>query len=113
VATIGLLVLLIDAIVTLASGSTDTAGPLYPAGMLASLIGIIALAIEWYRGGVLPRWTGPTLALGWLLGASPLLGSGGSFLILAGALLAIAVGLHRQASATLAAPAPLDSPVTV
>lgn len=113
IATIGLLVLLVDAIVTLASGSTDTAGPLYPAGMLASLIGIIAMSIEWYSGGVLPRWTGPTLALGWCLGASPILGSGGAFLILAAALLAIAVGLRRQATAPLAAAVELDSPVTV
>jgi hypothetical protein len=105
-------VLLVDAIVTLASGTTDTAGPLYPAGMLVSLIGIIAMAIEWYRGGVLPRWTGPTLALGWFLGATPILGSGGTFLILAAALVAIALGLRRQASAPLAAPAEIDSPVT-
>jgi hypothetical protein len=112
IATIGLLVLLVDAIVTLASGSTDTVGPLYPAGMLVSLIGIIAMAIGWYRSGVLPRWTGPTLALGWCLGATPILGSGGAFLILAAAFLAIAVGLRRQASASLAAPAEMDSPVT-
>ena len=113
IATIGLLVLLVDAIVTLASGSTDTAGPLYPAGMLATLIGIIAMAIEWYRGDALPRWTGPTLALGWFLGATPILGSGGAFLILAAALLAIAVGLRHQATAPLTAPVELDSPVTV
>ena len=113
IATIGLLVLLVDAIVTLASGSTDTAGPLYPAGMLASLIGITAMAIEWYRGGVLPRWTGPTLAVGWFLGATPILGSRGAFLILAAALLAIAVGVRRQATAPLAAAVELDSAVTV
>jgi hypothetical protein len=113
IATFGLLVLLVDAIVTLASGTTNTVGPLYPAGMLASLIGIIAIAIEWHRGGVLPRWTGPTLALGWFLGATPILGTGGAFLILAAALVAIAVGLRRQATAALAAPVELDSPVTV
>jgi hypothetical protein len=112
IATIGLLVLLVDAIVTLASGTTDTVGPLYPAGMLVSLIGIIAMAIEWNRSGVLPRWTGPTLALGWFLGATPILGSGAAFLILAAALVAIAGGLRRHASTPLTTPAELDSPVT-
>jgi hypothetical protein len=113
VATVGLLVLVIDSIVTLASGSTETVGPLYPAGMLAALIGITAMAIAWYRSGVLPRWTGPTLALGWFLGATPVIGSGGAFFILAAALLAIAVGLRGHATAPVAAPVELDSAVTV
>jgi hypothetical protein len=112
IAVIGLLGLVVDAIVTMASGSTDTAGPLYPIAMLASVIGIVLIAIQWYRAGVLPRWTGPTLAAGWLLGATPILGSGGSFLILAVAFLAIAVGIRRQPAARLTAPVSVDSSVT-
>ena len=96
IATIGLLGLVVDSVVTLTSGSTDTVGPLYPVAMLTSVIGITGLAIAWYRSEVLPRWTGPTLALGWFLGATPVLGSGGAFLILAAAFLAIAVGLRRS-----------------
>lgn len=112
IAVIGLLGLAVDSILTLASGSTDTVGPLYPVAMLASLIGIVLMAIQWYRAGVLPRWAGPTLAVGWFLGATPILGSGGAFLILAAAFLAIAVGLHRQTPARLTAPVGLDSSVT-
>jgi hypothetical protein len=80
--------------------------------MLASLIGIIVMAVAWYRAAVLPRWTGPTLVIGWFLGASPILGSGGAMLILAAAFLAIAVGLRRQAPARLAPAVQLDSSVT-
>lgn len=97
IAAAGLLVLVVDSIVTIASASTDTAGPLYPLGMLASVIGIALLAIHWYRVGTLPRWIGPTLALGWFLGATPILGSSG-FLIVGAAFMAIAVGLVRPAT---------------
>jgi hypothetical protein len=112
IAAIGLLGLVVDGIVTLASGTTDTVGPLYPIAMLTSLIGIVLMAIQWYRAGVLPRWAGPTLAIGWLLGATPILGSGGTFLILAAAFLAIAVGLRRQKPARRGAPVGLDPSVT-
>jgi len=109
IATVGLLVLMVDSVMTLTSGSADTVGPLYPVAKLTTVIGITGLAIAWYRSGVLPRWTGPTLALGWLLGATPVLGSGGAFLILATAFLAIAVGLRRQSATPLAAAVELDS----
>jgi hypothetical protein len=112
IAVIGLLGLVVDAIVTMASGSTDTAGPLYPVAMLASLIGIVLIAIQWYRAGALPRWTGPTLAAGWFLGATPILGTGGAFLILAAAFLAIAVGIRRQTAARVTAPVSVESSVT-
>jgi hypothetical protein len=112
ITTIGLLGLVVDSIVTLASGFTNTIGPLYPVAMLASLIGIVLMAVEWYRARALPRWTGPTLALGWFLGATPVLGSGGAFFILAAVFLAIAAGLRRQATARLASAVQLDSSVT-
>ena len=99
VATVGLVALVIDGVVTLASGTTDTTGPLYPIGIIATLIGIVLMAIQWHRAGVLPRWTGPSLAIGWFLGASPILGSGAAFLILTVAFLAIALGLRRQTAA--------------
>ncbi len=104
--------LLVDGIVTLASGTTDTVGPLYPVGMLVSLIGVVLMAIQWYRAAVLPRWAGPALALGWLLGATPVLGSGGAFFILAAAFVAIAIGLRHQAPAHSTPQVELDSPVT-
>ena len=109
-ATIGLMGLAVDSVLTLTSGSTETVGPLYPLAMLTTVIGITGLAIAWYRGGALPRWAGPTLALGWFLGATPVLGSGGAFLILAAAVLAIAVGLRHQTAPPIAA-AQLDSAV--
>jgi hypothetical protein len=112
IAAMGVLGLAVDGIVTLASGTTDTIGPLYPIAMLASVIGIVLIAIEWYRGGVLPRWTGPTLAVGWFLGATPITGFRGSMLILAAAFLLIAVGLRRKTLARLAAPVELDQPIT-
>lgn len=111
IATIGLLGLLVDAVVTLTSGSSDTIGPLYPIAMLTTVIGITGLAIAWYRGAVPPRWAGPTLAAGWFLGATPVLGTSGAFLILAAAFLAIAVGLRRQTAPSVAAPGELDSAV--
>jgi hypothetical protein len=111
IATIGLLGLAADSVLTLTSGSTETVGPLYPFAMLTLVIGITGLAIAWYRGGVLPRWCGPALAVGWFLGATPVLGSGGSFLILAAAFPTIAVGLRRQTAPAVAAPAQLDSAV--
>jgi hypothetical protein len=95
VAIAGLLALAVDAIVTIASASTDTTGPLYPLAILTTVIGVGLLAIHWYRAGVLPRWIGPTIALGWFLGATPILGSGG-FLIVGAAFVAVAVGLGRQ-----------------
>jgi hypothetical protein len=112
IAATGLLVLVVDSAVTLASGSTDTVGPLYPVGILASLIGIVLLAVEWYRAAVLPRWTGPALAVSWFLGGSPILGSGGSMLILAAAFIVIALGLRRQPPARVASPVQLDPSVT-
>lgn len=111
IATFGLLALAIDAIATMAGGTTDTTGPLYPIGILATLVGIVLIAIQWYRARVTPRWIGPALAIGWFLGASPVLGSGASFLILAAAFLAIAYGLHRRADARTAPPISLDSSV--
>lgn len=102
---------MIDAIVTLASGSTETIGPLYPLAMLTSVVGIALLALGWYRAGVLPRWIGPALALGWLLGATPILDSRGAFLIVAAAFLATAVGLLRQTTPP-AAPIGIDTSVT-
>lgn len=111
VAAIGLLGLLVDSIVTLASGTTDTVGPLYPLGMLATLIGIVLMAIGWHRAQKLPRWIGPVLAIGWFLGATPIIG-GGSMLILAASFLAISTGLRHDTKARLAPPVELDSSVT-
>lgn len=111
IATAGLLALVVDSIVTIASASTDTAGPLYPIAMLASVIGIALLAIHWYRAGILARWIGPTLALGWFLGATPILGSGG-FLIVGAAFVAVAVGLGRRRTAHPTAPAGIETSVT-
>jgi hypothetical protein len=51
------------------------------------------------------------LAVGWLLGATPIIG-GGAMLILAAGFLAITVGLPSQARAQPAAPVELDSAVT-
>lgn len=112
IAAVGLVALVVDGVVTLVSGSTDTSGPLYPIGILASLAGIVSIAIHWYRAAALPRWIGPALVVGWFLGATPILGSGGAFLILAAAFVAIAVGLHRQLPARHATPVELDSPIT-
>jgi hypothetical protein len=112
IATAGLVGLVVDGVVTLAGGSTDTGGPLYPIAMLASLIGIVLLATGWYRAELLPRWIGPALALGWLLGATPILESGGAFLILAPAFLAIALGLRRQTTGRPATQVAIDSSVT-
>ncbi|MBV9002936.1 MAG: hypothetical protein JO304_28025 [Solirubrobacterales bacterium] len=109
IAAAGLVALVIDGVASLAGGSTDAAGPLYPIGMLATLAGIVLVAIHWYRTRMLPRWAGPTLAVGWFLGATPILGSGAAFLILAAAFLAIAVGLHRQMQARGTATISLDS----
>jgi len=111
VAAVGVVALVIDGVVTLASGTTDTTGPLYPIAIIATLIGVVLMAIEWHRAGVLPRWTGPTLAIGWFLGASPILGSGAAFLILAAAFLAIAFGLRRQTAAQPEAPVRLSSSI--
>ncbi|MBV9416842.1 MAG: hypothetical protein JO363_17800 [Solirubrobacterales bacterium] len=111
IAAAGLAALVIDGVATLAGGSTDVAGPLYPIGMLATLAGIVLVAIHWYRARMLPRWAGPTLALGWFLGATPILGSGAAFLILAAAFLAIAVGLHRQMQTRSTAAISLDSSI--
>ncbi|MBV9810238.1 MAG: hypothetical protein JO286_23880 [Solirubrobacterales bacterium] len=111
VAAIGLSGLVVDAIVTLASANTDTAGPLYPIAMLATLIGIVLLAIGWHRARRLPRWIGPALAIGWFLGATPIIGDG-SMLILAAAFLAIAAGLRHNATAALTAPVEMDASAT-
>lgn len=111
IATFGLLALATDAIVTLASGTTDASGPLYPIGILATLLGVVLLAIDWYRARVLPRWIGPALGAGWFLGASPILGSGAAFLILAAVFLGIAYGLHRDPTAYTTPPVGLDSSV--
>ena len=113
VAAIGLLGLGVDATVTLASGTTDTTGPLYPIAMLATLTGIVLTAIGWHRAQQLPRWIGPALAIGWLLGATPILGSGGAFLILVAAFLAIAARLRHDTPAQLTTtPVELDSSIT-
>jgi len=109
IAAIGLVALVVDGVVTLAGGSTDAGGPLYPIAMLATLVGIVLMAIHWYRARVLPRWAGPTLALGWFLGATPILGS--AFLILVAAFLAIAAGLRRQTEPRGSAPVGLDPSV--
>jgi hypothetical protein len=111
VAALGLLALAVDAIVTMASGTTDTSGPLYPVGILATLVGIVLLAVQWDRARAMPRWIGPALAIGWFLGASPILGSGGAFPILAAVFLAIAYRLHREIAAATG-PARLDPSVT-
>lgn len=111
IATGGLLALAVDAIVTIASASTDTSGPLYPAAMLVTLIGVTLLAIDWYRAGILPHWIGPALALGWLLGATPILGDGG-FLIVGAAFLAVAFALRRDATAPVAPPAGIETSIT-
>ena len=112
IATIGLLALALDAIATLASGTTDTTGPLYPIGILATLLGIVLLAIQWHRANLTPRWIGPALAIGWFLGASPILGTGGAVLILAAAFLAIAYGLRRDAATHTSPPISLEPSVT-
>jgi hypothetical protein len=113
IATAGLLALVVDSIVTIASASTDTTGPLYPLAMLTSVIGIVLLTIHWYRAGILPRWTGPTLALGWFLGATPILGSdGGGFLLVGAAFVAVAVALGRQTMAHPAPPPGIETSVT-
>ncbi len=95
IAIIALAALAVDGAVTLASGTTDTAGPLYPIAMLGTLIGIVLLATDWYRAEAMPRWVGPMLAVGWLVGATPVLGTGGAFLILSAAFMAAATALRR------------------
>lgn len=111
VAAIGLLGLTVDAIVTLASGTTDTAGPLYPIAMLTTLIGIVLLAIGWHRARRLSRWMGPALAIGWFLGATPIIGDG-SMLILAAAFLAVAAGLRHATTVALTSPVKIDASAT-
>ncbi|MBV9682999.1 MAG: hypothetical protein JO046_14500 [Solirubrobacterales bacterium] len=111
VAAIGLSGLVVDAIVTLASANTDPAGPLSPMAMLATLIGIVLLAIGWHRARRPPRWIGPALAIGWFLGATPIIGDG-SMLILAAAFLAIAAGLRHNTTGPPTAPVEMDASAT-
>lgn len=95
IAAVGLLAFIVDAIVTLASASTDTAGPLYPLAMLISLIGIGLLAAASIRASVLPRWAGPAIAIAWVIGGP--VGEGGilrgTALILAAVFGSVAVAL--------------------
>jgi uncharacterized membrane protein len=108
VASIGLLGLAVDSTVTLASANTDTIGPLYPIAMLATLIGIVLMTIGWHRAQRLPRWIGPALAIGWFLGATPIIGAS-AMLILAGVFLAIAAGLRHDTTVALTTPLEMDA----
>jgi hypothetical protein len=99
-AAVALMALLVDGVVTLASGTTDTAGPLYPIGMFATWIGIVLLAIGWHRARAFPRWVGPALAAGWFVAATPLRPA---FLILSAVLLAVAVALRPASTGVLVA----------
>jgi hypothetical protein len=109
VVAVALAALVADGAVTLASANTDTAGPLYPIAMLGIVVGMVLLAIDWYRARLLPRWVGPTLAVGWFIGATPISGSVGAFLVPAVAFAAAAAALRRQASTRpLGAPAEVE-----
>lgn len=85
-AAVGLALFIVDAGITLVSGNTDTAGPLYPIAMLVSLIGIVLFAVAAFRAAVLPRWTMPAIAIAWIIG-----GPTGEGVIFRGAALILAV----------------------
>jgi hypothetical protein len=97
IAAVALAALAVDGAVTLGSGTTDTAGPLYPIAMLGTLVGIVLLASDWYRARTMPRWVGPIVAIGWFAGATPIAGNGGAFLILSAAFAAAAAAIRRGA----------------
>lgn len=86
-------------IASLATGNARALGPVYMLSMLGSLAGLTLFAISSARAGVLPRWAGPALVIGWLSGGpiaeggSP--GFRGAAVILAATFTAIAIALPR------------------
>lgn len=55
------------ALATIARGQ-DALGPLFPIALLAWVAGTIAYAVATARAAILPRWVGPVLAVGTIVG---------------------------------------------
>jgi hypothetical protein len=79
-------------------------GPVYMLSMLATMAGLALSAIAMIRARVLPRWAGPVLLAGWLIGGP--VGDGGplgfpaSALLLAAALIAVGISIERARPAS-------------
>ena len=108
IAVVGLMAFALDGVVTLATGSPDSAGPLYPLAMLATIAGLVCFAVGADRARVLPRWAMPALTAAWVFGgpvaegaSGPLAFRGAAF-IFAAVSTAVAVALARRAPRTRA-----------
>ncbi len=92
-AAMGLLGFLAPGIVTLVSGNADALGPVYFLAELLSVVGIALVGYAVLRSGRAPRWVGPVLAIGWLLGSPVMQNVPGVSLVGAAAFVVVAAGL--------------------
>lgn len=78
VAGAGLAAFVVCGVLTLATANPDSAGPLYPLAMLATIVGLICMSVGANRARVLPRWVMPALTVAWVFfGPIAAGGSGG------------------------------------
>lgn len=95
----------VAAVVTLVTADPDSTGPLYPLAMLATIVGLVCMAVGAARGRVLPAWVLPALTLGWIFGGpiaaggsaggSAPIGFRGATLVFAAIAVGSAIGLAR------------------
>ncbi|NJC74180.1 hypothetical protein HC031_31365 [Planosporangium thailandense] len=105
VAAVGLVAFVPVGVLTLVTADATSGGPVYPLAMLASLVGLVMMAIAWVRAKSLPRWILPAVTFGWIFGG-PVAEGGtpgfrGAALILAAVCAAVAVTLPASAETTV------------
>lgn len=99
VTTLGFLGFLPCGVAALVTRDPMALGPVYMLSMLATVAGLVLSAIAMVRARVLPRWAGPVLLAGWVVGGP--IGDGGplgfpaSALLLGAALVAVGIAVER------------------
>ncbi len=62
----GLAAMAVGGVATIVTSDDRALGPVFIAGLLGSIVGVLLLAFALFRRGELARWTAPALALAWI-----------------------------------------------